>query len=73
MGMDPQWRTSDGESGFWLKDGTFDAREYVPREPDDLEPSEMADLIYTSEWSRIETEDQAEEFLIPLWKRLSFI
>ena len=69
--MDPQWRTRDGESGFWLKDGTFDERDYGPREPDDLEPSEMADLIYTSEWSRIETDAQAEDFLIPLWKRLS--
>ena len=59
--MEPQWRTRDGESGFWLKDGTFD----------DLEPSEMADLIYTSEWSRIDTDAQAEDFLIPLWKRLS--
>jgi hypothetical protein len=71
MGMEAKWRTRDGESGFWLKDGTFDTRDYGPREPDDLEPSEMADMIYTSEWSRIETEAQAEDFLIPLWKRLS--
>jgi hypothetical protein len=69
--MEAQWRTPDGESGFWLKEGPFDARDYEPLEEDDLAPSEMADLIYTSEWSRIETDAQADEFLTPLWKRLS--
>ena len=48
MGMDPKWYASDGESGYWLREGHFDARDYDTLEPDDLEPSEMADMIYTS-------------------------
>ena len=43
--MDPKWRLSTGESGYFIRDGHFNADDYDVQEEDDLPPSEMADMI----------------------------